>query len=339
MQPAMFRLVDCISKGNPEKIIPRSAFEEQDYTAFKETIRQQMNLLQYNFKDVIFTRTIQGHTFELDVKTANALPLFFRAPPHEIPTFFVAHNGPMSGDAGNAAQFRFIDSTSAAQAEMHVHRSAFPDQGVDTFYDVVQQRLGLRSLISITCVAHRNGQYIATPIRNDGSNALDTIFQAPAYHTPTFIVTLDGSPLNNPTSNAGANRDIIRELLRTKRFTLRPLFEKEIFITTCLAAFGLLDVPTRIVQEHYKGAAVLLDKMKETGGPVAERYGDTPHNTRAAVLEHFSYGSPAFRSTLIDIDRIVRHAAPGKKDKVIVMFQLPKSAHLFYALLAFLGTP
>lgn len=98
----MFRFIDCMSKGLPEKTIARSALEGLDYGAFIETIRHQLNLSTYKINQVTCRTTLDGQSSELDVDTTEALSHIFALPLHAKAVFYIVHNGNIIRGDGKA---------------------------------------------------------------------------------------------------------------------------------------------------------------------------------------------------------------------------------------------
>ncbi|KAF2481571.1 hypothetical protein BDY17DRAFT_312264 [Neohortaea acidophila] len=134
----------------------------------------------------------------------------------------------------------------------------------------------------------------------------------------------------------GADDDFIRELTKKSRYKPGSRFHQELLVSTYQAASGLVHIPAGVFQSYYKGPLALLDALKESGG-VAPKYATAPHDTPEKMLLHLLDGSPIFRRALKRIGEIVRHAQEGAKDKVMVMCLSPKTAHIFYTIVPFMG--
>lgn len=134
----------------------------------------------------------------------------------------------------------------------------------------------------------------------------------------------------------GADDDFIRELVKNSRHKPGSRFHQELLVSTYQAASGLVHIPAGVFQGYYKGPLALLDALKQSGG-VAAKYATAPHDTPEKVLQHLLDGSPMFRWALNTIDVIVRRAETGVKDKVMVMCLSPKTAHIFYTIVSFMG--
>ncbi|KAF2481563.1 hypothetical protein BDY17DRAFT_301537 [Neohortaea acidophila] len=138
--------------------------------------------------------------------------------------------------------------------------------------------------------------------------------------------------------NVAPGRDTIDELVKANKFKPGSRFEEAVLISTYQAGAPMINIPTHVVEDQYTDALVLLQKLKEDGG-VAGRYRKEPHDTPEKVLSHLLHGSPVFRFLVLEIHRILDHPPLDKKDKVMILFYVPKVAHCFFTIAAFMGVP